>query len=246
MFSIFKKNKSQEVQFSQLGTDMHSHLLPGIDDGAPDVMMSDLLIKGLLDLGYKKLITTPHVMADIYPNTPSIIEASYEQLKKESQLSLVNFPVTTAAEYMLDDGFNGVVQLNGSLLSLGKNLVLVEFSFAAPPADYKEKIFQIQLSGYVPVLAHPERYFYWLGNKQVYEQLRTAGCLFAVNMLSFTGYYGKPPMEIAYYFLKNDYISFLGTDIHHLRHLEALQQAHQLMPVINQLLDKGTLQNPAL
>jgi len=246
MFSIFKKNKSQEVQFSQLGADMHSHLLPGIDDGSPDVQMSDLLIKGLLDLGYKKLVTTPHVMSDLYPNTPLTIQSAFERLKAETQLSTVNFPVKPAAEFMLDDGFDRMFTKSGSLLTIGENFVLVEFSFAAPPPDYKEKIFDLQLRGYVPVLAHPERYLYWIGNKEVYADLKTSGCLFAVNMLSFTGYYGKPCLDLAHNFLKNNYISFLGTDLHHLRHLEMLQQAHQLMPVINQLLDKGTLHNPRL
>src|SRR4029453_17249681 len=104
MLSIFKKTRTKSVDFSQLGTDMHSHLLPGIDDGSPDVQMSDLLIKGLLDLGYKKLITTPHVMADLYPNTPSTIQAAFDRLKVETQLSSVNFPVKPAAEFMLDDG----------------------------------------------------------------------------------------------------------------------------------------------
>jgi protein-tyrosine phosphatase len=246
MFSIFKKKKSEEIQFSQLGTDMHSHLLPGIDDGSPDVQMSDLLIKGLLDLGYKKLITTPHVMADLYPNTASTIQSAYDRLKGETQLSSINFPVRPAAEFMLDDGFDRLLENKESLLTVGSNMLLVEFSFAAPPPDYKEKIFEIQLRGFVPILAHPERYLYWVGNKQVYDELKTSGCLFAVNMLSFTGYYGKPCLDLAHNFLKNNYISFLGTDLHHLRHLEILQRAHQLMPVINQLLDKGTLQNPLL
>jgi tyrosine-protein phosphatase YwqE len=225
---------------------MHSHLLPGIDDGAPDVQMSDLLIKGLLDLGYKKLITTPHIMADIYPNNGSTIKAAYDELKNGSQVSAVNFPVKPAAEYLLDDGFDDILNLDEPLLCIYGNLVLIEFSFAAPPVDYKEKIFQIQLRGYQPVLAHPERYFYWIANKQVFDELKTTGCFFAVNLLSFTGYYGKPCLDVANYLLKKDYINFLGTDLHHLRHLEMLQQAYQLMPVINQLLDKGSLQNPHL
>ena len=147
---------------------------------------------------------------------------------------------------MLDDGFDRVLKQNETLLTIGSNMVLVEVSFAAPPADYKEKIFEIQLRGYTPVLAHPERYMYWVGNKRVYDDLKTSGCLFAVNMLSFTGAYGKPCLDLAHYFLKNNYISFLGTDLHHLRHLEMLQNARQLMPVINQLLDKGNLLNPTL
>jgi protein-tyrosine phosphatase len=225
---------------------MHSHLLPGIDDGSPDVPMSDLLIKGLLDLGYKKLITTPHVMSDIYPNTPASIAAAHDLLKKDTQLSNVKFPVLPAAEYLLDDGFATLLQGSDSLMCISGKLILVEFSFAAPPVDYKEKLFQIQLRGYQPILAHPERYFYWMGNKQAYDELKTLGCYFAVNLLSFTGYYGKPCLDVSQYLLKKNYINFLGTDLHHLRHLEMLQLAHQLMPVINQMLDKNSLLNSQL
>jgi tyrosine-protein phosphatase YwqE len=246
MFSIFKIKRSTEVNFSQLVTDMHSHLLPGVDDGAPDVMMSAELIKGLLDLGYKKLITTPHVMADIYPNTPFTIEAAYESIKKESQVSQINFPLQTAAEYLLDEQLDKMLKQGDPLLCISGKMVLIEFSFVAPPADYKEKIFQLQMHGYLPVLAHPERYLYWGGRRLVFDDLKTAGCLFAVNLLSFTGYYGKPCVDISNYFLKKNYIDFLGTDLHHPRHLDALRSAHQLMPVINQLLDKGSLMNPRL
>ena len=246
MFSIFQRKRSTRVNFSQLATDMHSHLLPGIDDGASDVMMSDELIKGMLDLGYKKLITTPHVMADIYPNTPSTIAAAYEKLKKKSQVSQVNFPLQTAAEYLLDERLDKMLQQSEPLLCISDKMVLIEFSFVAPPADYKEKIFQLQMHGYLPVLAHPERYLYWGGNRLVIDELKTSGCLFAVNMLSLIGHYGKPPLDISNYLLKKNYIDFLGTDVHHPRHLEALRSAHQLMPVINQLLDGGGLLNPRL
>ncbi len=246
MFSIFKKIRSKEINFSQLATDMHSHLLPGIDDGSPDVQISDQMIKGFADLGYKKMITTPHVMADLYPNTPSTIQSAFSRLKNESAVSSVKFPLAAAAEYMLDDGFDKILQSTDPLLCISGNMVLVEFSFIAPPPDYKNKIFQLQLKGYQPVLAHPERYLYWLGNKPVHDELKDSGFLFAVNLLSFTGYYGKPSLDLAHYFMKKNYIDFLGTDCHHLRHLEMLQQGHQLMPVISQLLDKGKLQNPRL
>jgi len=246
MLSIFKKKSARSVDFSPLVADMHSHLLPGIDDGSTDVQNSDLLIKGLTDLGFSKLITTPHVMADIYPNNNSIIENTYQVLKRNSQVSSVNFPVTPAAEYLLDDGFDQLLTQKEPLLAIKDNIVLVEFSFAAPPNEFKEKIFQMQLHGYQPVIAHPERYLYWYGDKKIMDQFKTIGCFLAVNILSFTGYYGKPSLELANFLLKKNYIDFLGTDLHHIRHLEALQQAYQLMPVIAQLLDKGNLQNPRL
>jgi tyrosine-protein phosphatase YwqE len=246
MLSIFKKSLPRRVDFSPLVTDMHSHLLPGIDDGAPDVQTSDVLIKGLIELGFSKLITTPHIMADIYPNNYSVIEKTYQHLRSNTELPTVGFPVTPAAEYLLDDGFDELIKEQQSLLPIKDNLVLVEFSFAAPPNDYKEKIFQMQLSGYHPVLAHPERYLYWYGNKRIMDEFKTIGCLLAVNILSFTGYYGKASLDLANILLKKNYVDFLGTDLHHMRHLEALQQSQQVMPVINQLLDKGNLLNPRL
>ena len=245
MLSIFKKSRAR-IDFSPLVADMHSHLLPGIDDGSPDVQTSDVFIKGLMDLGFSKLITTPHVMADIHPNNNAIIGNTYQILKRNSQVPSVNFPVFPAAEYLLDDGFIQLLTQSEPLLALKDNIVLVEFSFAAPPFDYKEKIFQMQLHGYQPVIAHPERYLYWYGNKKIMDELKNIGCLMAVNILSFTGYYGKPSLDLANLLLKKNYIDFLGTDLHHIRHLEALQQAHQIMPVISQLLDKGNLQNPRL
>src|SRR5215471_10438948 len=118
MFSIFNKGKSKEVNFSQLSTDMHSHLLPGIDDGSPDVNMSDLLIKGLQDLGYKKMITTPHIMADVFPNTPATIDAAFDTLKKETAIPSVSFGISPAAEYLLDDGFDEIVKSPEPLLCI--------------------------------------------------------------------------------------------------------------------------------
>ena len=246
MFSFFKKSKSKEVDLSALRTDMHSHLLPGIDDGSPDVSTSDMLIQGLTNLGYERFVTTPHIMADVYPNTRSTVDSAYQKLKRETSLSTVNFPVTPAAEYLLDDGFDHLIKRPDPLFCISGQLGLVEFSFIAPPVDYKEKIFQLELRGYQPVLAHPERYVYWAGNKKVMDQLKAEGCMFAVNLLSLAGHYGKPCLEVSQYLLKKNYIDFLGTDLHHQRHLELLQQSPQLMPIIQQLLDSGNLKNPQL
>ena len=82
MFFFKKKATHLTVtDLSWLGTDMHSHLLPGIDDGAKDIETSIELIKGFVQLGYKKIITTPHVLWEIYPNTTEIITQGIEELK---------------------------------------------------------------------------------------------------------------------------------------------------------------------
>ena len=114
------------------------------------------------------------------------------------------------------------------------------------PLNWKDSIFNLQLSGYQPILAHPERYGYLAHNKGVYDELKSLGCLFQVNLLSLTGYYNKTAQDLAHYLLDKKYVNLLGTDLHHTRHLESLQNAGSIMPAINKLLDSGSLLNPEL
>lgn len=242
MFSLFKKNKSFPINFGGIATDMHSHLLPGIDDGSPDVEASVRLIKGMMELGYKKFITTPHVMQDIYRNTPQTIHAAYTLLQEELQANKMTVDIRPAAEYMLDDNFDALLEKNEPLLTLKDNLVLVEFSFVNAPINVQEKLFQMQIKGYQPVLAHPERYGYLLGNKAFYDTLKNAGCLFQLNVLSLSNYYGKSALDLANYLLSKDYIDILGTDLHHERHLQALHR-YGAFATLQKLLDKGRILN---
>jgi len=243
MLSLFKKKSSAAIDFSVLGTDMHSHLLPGIDDGAANPEQSLELIRGLQDLGFKKFVTTPHIMADMYPNTTATIQRAFDVLK---QAGGANIPLQPAAEYFLDETFDLLLQNEEPLLCIYDKTVLVEFSFVTTPINFKDRIFNLQIRGYQPLLAHPERYFYFGGKRVVYDELHDAGCQFACNLLSFTGYYGKAAVELAQYLLKKDYIDYLGTDAHHLRHIEALRNAHALMPIVQKLTDAGRLLNPRI
>lgn len=247
MFSFFRKNKEvQKVDFSGIATDMHSHLLPGIDDGSPDVETSLMLIKGMMQLGYKKFITTPHIMQDMYRNTPATINNAYTQLQEALAAEKLEVNIRPAAEYLLDDNFDALLEKGEPLLTLKDNLVLVEFSFVSPPINAQEKLFQMQMKGYRPVLAHPERYNYLLKNREFYETLKNAGCLFQLNLLSLTGYYGKPTVDLANYLLGKDYIDLVGTDLHHDRHLAALQHYGPAYSAVQRLLDNGRLLNPQL
>lgn len=243
MLSIFRRNSPATVDFSALGTDMHSHLLPGIDDGAANATHSIELLNGLKELGFKKFITTPHIMAEMYPNTPATINTAFENLK---QAAGDDIPLRAAAEYFMDESFDVLLEGSQPLLCISNSMVLVELSFITTSMNFKERIFNMQIRGYQPILAHPERYLYFGNNKALYDELKDAGCQFACNILSFTGYYGKAPVELANYLLKKDYIDYLGTDAHHERHLEALRKAHAVMPVLQRLADAGRLLNSRL
>ena len=224
MFSFFNKSKPEPPHdFSALGTDLHSHLLPGIDDGAPDMETSLSLINALMNLGFKRLITTPHVMSDFYPNTRDIIlkkrDEVLQALENES-IALERFDA--AAEYFIDESFVALMKKE-PLLSLPGNRVLVEMSFHSPCPDLLGVIFDLQMKGYHPILAHPERYPYFQSVED-YHRLKEMGCQLQVNILSLVGYYGRPIQSAAKKIVDNQLIDFLATDLHQERHAENLRQ----------------------
>lgn len=246
MFSIFKKKNAVTVDLSDLGSDMHSHLLPGIDDGSPDDATSLTLIKGLQDLGYRQFITTPHIMGDVHKNDATSIGRAHGQLRNALQQEGMEVPVKPAAEYFLDDHFDELLDKGVPLLTIKDNWVLVEFSFVTIPLHVKEQLFELQIKGYKPILAHPERYNYLISQKKWYDELKEAGCYFQLNLLSLTGYYGKLTSELAQYLVKKNYIDLLGTDLHHQRHLDALRSSPSLMGGVKSLLDSGKILNASL
>ncbi|HLX90543.1 MAG TPA: CpsB/CapC family capsule biosynthesis tyrosine phosphatase [Puia sp.] len=244
MVSFFRKKKS-DVDFSALYTDMHSHLIPGIDDGVPDLDTALELVSGMMNLGYRKIITTPHVMWDLYKNTNDIIQSGWESVKNEIDRRRMAIDFYAAAEYFVDDHFDTMVEQDQPLLTLKENLVLVEFSFVQEPIELKKIIFRLQIKGYQPVIAHPERYLYFGANRSWYDEMKNAGCLFQVNLLSLAGYYGKGPFELAEYLAKKKYIDLLGSDLHQVRHLDALQN-YPAMNFVKKLVDSGLIQNHLL
>lgn len=221
MFSIFNKKESFRLG-EILQVDMHSHILPGIDDGAPDVKTSLRLIDGLIAMGYKKLIATPHIISDIHPNTPETIEAAKQLLQTELDKKGYTIPVSYAAEYMLDENFLPLLKA-GNLLTFGNKIILVETMFLDLPPNLEDILFQLQTHGYQPLLAHPERYYYVDRNLTSLNLFRDRHCMLQCNALSFTGYYGKREQEIAFRLLDAKLIDFIGSDMHHDRHLKYLQ-----------------------
>jgi tyrosine-protein phosphatase YwqE len=237
LFSIFKKKPSAGAfPFEKLKADMHSHLIPAVDDGSPSVEESLKLIRGLLELGYEKLITSPHVMQDMYPNTPQSIGMGYDEIKRD----WTDVPLRYAAEYFLDDHVLDLLAKDQKLLTLKDNLVLVEFSFISPPMGYKEMIFDLQMKGYQPILAHPERYTYFHRQPRMYDEIKASGCLFQSNILSFSGYYGGSVREAADYLVDHNLVELLGTDLHHERHLGNLREL-PFTPALQKLLDRELL-----
>ena len=241
---FFSKKKSSPADLSWLQADMHSHLLPGIDDGSPDMSTSLQLIRGLKELGYKKIITTPHVLWEIYPNTRETIVNKQQEVQKEIEAAGIDIEFKAAAEYFIDDHFADQLKNKVPLLTISANMVLVEFSMVNMPMDLQEVLFEMQLQNYQPVLAHPERYSFLLRKKEVFDELKNAGCLFQLNLLSLSGHYGEGIQQIAESLLKKGYYDYAGTDLHHHRHLSLLQNLPS--SAVKKLQDTGLIKNHLL
>ena len=208
--------------------DMHSHILPGIDDGAPDVEKSLLLVKGLYDLGIRTCIATPHIIGDLYRNTDETIEPALAILQQACAAAALPMQISAAAEYMLDDYFMELLKSGKPLRTLHKNLLLTELPYTSEPVNLQEMLFNMITAGYQPVLAHPERYFYFHQDFEAYKWLNEMGFILQVNLLSLTGYYGKNVARAARYILDKGLAGLVGTDLHHGRHLQALQNVSNL------------------
>jgi tyrosine-protein phosphatase YwqE len=218
MLSLFRqKVRVPEIDFVDLGTDMHSHLIPGIDDGAQNLAQSIELIQDILDLGFRKIITTPHVMVDYYRNNRETITTGLTILKDELKRRRMEVEIEVAAEYYFDEGFENKIERR-DILTLGDNYLLFEIPFSTYPINLFEVINKIIDNGYTPILAHPERYSYLHGSINNYRRIKDAGCYFQLNTISLTGYYGRPVQRMAEELVDSFLIDFLGSDMHHAIH----------------------------
>jgi tyrosine-protein phosphatase YwqE len=219
MFDIFKKKYDNSLNLSFLEVDMHSHLLPGLDDGLEQMEQTIAFAKEMKQLGYKKFICTPHILPDVHDNSPETILPRLEEVRKALKENEIDIEVAAAAEYMVGPELHETILKDGKLLTFGNNYILIEMSYAAPSQNIVQVIFDLKIKGYRPILAHPERYNYYLGNNEIYEDFIARGCLLQVNLLSLTGFYGKPVQKAAEFLVKNKLVSFIGTDMHHAGHL---------------------------
>lgn len=218
MISIFHK-KTTITNIEWLGVDIHSHLLPGIDDGAEDVAQSIIFVKELNALGFNKFICTPHIFRDLYPNTSKTILAALDKVNSAVKHLNLNVAISAAAEYMIDETF----KIGEQLLDLPGKYILIEMSYMYETPNIEQIISDLQLNGYKVILAHPERYGFYHKYPEKYDKLKNKGVFFQLNLLSVSGYYGKQVKWAADNLLAKRFYDFAGTDLHHQHHLTALK-----------------------
>ncbi len=250
MFGFFKRKRKEEVDtrviefyYDSIAVDMHSHVLPGIDDGAQTVEDSIVLIQKMMDLGIKKIIATPHIMADLYQNTPETINASLEVLKAKLAEERMDIDISAAAEHLFDELFEKRID-EGTLLTMGDNYVLFELSFVSKPPRLIEIVKKMRANGYNPILAHPERYAY-LTMKE-YVEIREWGSLLQLNTNSICGYYGREAKQAAEQLIDAQLVDFISSDMHHPRHAEAFENTLKEPYLKKLIFEQETLKNKLL
>jgi len=220
MFSFFKSKPILKSLIPQGYVDIHSHLIYGIDDGAKTIEDTKYIISSMQSLGFEQAIATPHTTPLVWENTREGILNQYQHVQEQLPQEAKAIELRVASEYLMDESLLPRIE-NKELLTLKNNYVLVEMSYMNPPIQLMDILFQLKSNGYDIVLAHPERYNFYHQNTAMYKKLKKAGCLFQLNLLSVTGYYGKHVLEAANYLLQHGLIDFVGSDIHHEKHIKS-------------------------
>ena len=240
MLSLFKSKPRLSELIPNDYVDIHSHVLPGIDDGAQKIENSKFLLESMIGFGFSKVITTPHTMKNVWDNTTETIKNAHHLVQDELPELSKKVALNCASEYFLDENLMQLVQRE-NLLTLKDNFILIEMSYLNAPIQLYDFLFELQLKGYQLVLAHPERYNYFHSNKKEFAKLKKAGCLFQLNLLATVGYYGKNVAETADYLLKENLYDFVGSDIHHKNHVAAFQ--NKVMIKNHQVLEDTMAKN---
>ena len=219
IFNLFRSKPTLKELIPNGFVDIHSHILPGIDDGAKNVDESVILIENMKDMGFSKVIGTPHTYPGLYNNTNASISESFKKLKNKAKKGI---NIEFASEYMIDESLIEKAEKR-ELLTISEKYVLIEMSFSGIPKNALDIIFKLQMNNYVPILAHPERYTFLNNDFKKFYKFKNAGCKFQINLLSLTGDYGKTIVKLSDKLIKNNLIDFSGSDIHNINYIKKFQ-----------------------
>ena len=239
LFQNFKKKDFNLEDFYT--TDLHSHLIPAIDDGVKSLDESIEIIKNMKALGYKKIITTPHIMSHRFPNRKDNILPGCELVKNELSKQNIDIELQAAAEYYFDEYFIEKIR-EKDLLTFGDNYVLFELSYTSTPFGLEQIVFELLQSGYKPILAHPERYTYYSSSLEKYAGLKDMGLLFQINLNSLHKFYGAKPKLAAEYLVNNGLVDFVRSDIHAMKYFDSLKSFMQ-SGKLSDVFEKNQIKN---
>lgn len=243
-FDFLKPAVKTQLLFSEIEVDMHSHLVPGIDDGVKTIEESLLILKEMADLGYRKIITTPHINFDYYPNTRDGILFGFEEVKNVLEKSDIQLEIDVAAEYYVDEHFYQLLNKK-ELMTFSGNNVLIEFPFVYEPMNVQNVLFDMQANGYQPILAHYERYLYWHNHADKLDQLKEWGTKVQLNLNSLSGHYTKDIKKQADFFVKSGKVDFVASDCHRIQHIHLMKKL-TANPMFHKIKERNILLNSEL
>ncbi|NLH49822.1 MAG: hypothetical protein GX444_14670 [Myxococcales bacterium] len=194
--------------------DMHTHLLPGFDDGAKEAAESLEILFQARQAGFDGIAVTPHVMVGVYEPTRAAVDEAIRLLLERTRLEMPGLVLHPGAEYYLDDHFYQRLEAGRIDPLAGGTHVLVELPLLKLPPLTKEFAFRIRIKGFVPILAHPERYADVGREPRLAEMLTHAGYRLQINLGSLTGMYGRKARKAAEWMLKHELVDFVGSDAH--------------------------------
>lgn len=239
---FLKKKADIGAEVDLLRCDLHSHVIPGIDDGARTMEDSIELVRKMAEIGYKKMIVTPHVRANSFPNDTDTFDSRLSALKESVESIGIDMEFEIGAEHTIDSDFLDLMKIK-KLKTFHDGYLLIEFPFYNLPPHWKEVVFDLQIEGYKLILAHPERYVAYLPfEPKVIEELKNRDILFQMNMTSLAGFYGRGVEKFSKFLIKKNYIDILGTDLHNTRHIENIRASLQNKEV-RKLINSGSLLN---
>ena len=221
MLNFFGRKKEPTTLF--YNTDVHCHILPGVDHGSQNVEQSLAMLQAELDMGITRVICTSHVTSNTFENTPETLNAAYDELKLAVAEAQLPVEIFVSAEYRIDEYWDEQYAA-GAVLPMPGNYLLLENSFQQELLELDEMLFNLRIKRYRPILAHPERYSYYARRRQRYEELHQRGVKFQVNILSLAGYFGSTARENAVWLLKHDFVDMLGSDMHNLDHAAIIKE----------------------
>lgn len=204
-------------------SDFHSHILPGVDDGLPTLPDALATLRAYAEWGIREVWLTPHVMEDI-PNAPGPLRALFAQLEAATAAQpLPGCPsLRLGAEHMLDALFTKRLAEGDAMPIIDGRHLLVETSYYSAPFNFESLLSTITARGFIPVLAHPERYLYM--RMADYESLRARGVLLQLNLPSLVGAYGDEAEAKARALLERGMYALAGSDLHRLDAFAAQMQ----------------------
>ncbi len=222
MFNIFRSKPQEPVELC-FSTDIHCHVLPGIDDGAENIDTAVQIVEGMKGLGINRILASPHITYGTFENSDSTILPALDSLKTALKDKGISMDLSAHAEHRMDELFTSMLE-KGTVRPLPNGYLLVENSYLQEPWNIEQLAFDIQVKGFTPILAHPERYVYYFRNKDRYRTLHNAGLKFQINLLSLALAYAKEEKVIAEWLMEQGLVDFIGTDIHHPAHVEIIEK----------------------